>query len=139
MIGNRTNTKDGGVTGAYGTVNSTQFENTVLTGRTKARHEHLPDFAAVNRAVLRVLPTLVARWLPDGRRIGREWVAKNPRRADRNPGSFRVNLISGRWADFALEDAKGGDPVSLAAYLSGKSQSDAARALAKMLWISPWT
>ena len=38
-------------------------------------------------------------------------------------------------ADFALADVRGGDPVSLAAYLSGRSQSDAARALADMLGV----
>jgi hypothetical protein len=34
------------------------------------------------------------------------------------------------WADFATGD-KGGDPVSLYAYLMGISQSDAARALSR--------
>ena len=81
------------------------------------------------------LPALVERWLPDGRREGREWTARNPLRVDRRLGSFRVNLKTGRWADFALPDARGGDPVSLAAYLSGCSQSEAARALARMLGV----
>lgn len=94
------------------------------------------DFAAVNRAALAVLPRLLARWLPDGRVEGAEWVALNPKRDDRRPGSFRINLKTGRWADFAI-DAKGGDPISLAAYLSGKSQGDAARNLATMLGVTP--
>jgi hypothetical protein len=42
--------------------------------------------------------------------------AVNPRRVDRHPGSFRINLASGKWADFAV-DAKGGDLISLVAYL----------------------
>ena len=42
----------------------------------------------------------------------------NPTRPDRRAGSFKVNLRTGRWADFATGD-KGGDAVSLAAYLSG--------------------
>ena len=91
------------------------------------------DYAAVNAAALSCLPALCARWLPDGRREGREWSARNPRRKDRRPGSFKVNLETGCWADFALPDARGGDPVSLAAYLSGQSQSEAACALAAML------
>ena len=91
------------------------------------------DFEAINAAALLHLPSLCARWLPDGRREGREWSTRNPRRADRRPGSFKVNLVTGKWADFALADARGGDPVSLAAYLSGLSQSEAARALAAML------
>ena len=70
--------------------------------------------------------------LPDGRLVGREYIARNPRRADRRPGSFKVNINTGKWADFAC-DAKGGDVVSLAAYLSGAGQAEAARALADML------
>lgn len=89
------------------------------------------DFAAVNRAALGRLPEILARWLPGGRIEGREYVARNPRRGDRRLGSFKVNLSTGRWADFATGD-KGGDPVSLAAYLAGCSQIEAARQLAIM-------
>ena len=42
--------------------------------------------------------------------------------------------IQERWADFATGD-KGGDVVSLAAYLSGTGQTEAARALADMLGV----
>jgi hypothetical protein len=90
------------------------------------------DFEALGAAVLPYLPMLVKRWLPDGRREGHEWVARNPTRADRRPGSFKVNLRSGRWADFA-NDQKGGDAISLAAHLYGLSQLEAARKLAGML------
>lgn len=93
-----------------------------------------PDFAAINAAALVVLPALARRWLPDGRLVGREWVACNPTRVDRHLGSFSVNLVSGRWADFATGD-KGGDPVSLAAYLAGTGQTEAARSLATMLGV----
>lgn len=75
------------------------------------------DFDALNRAALPVLISLCRRWLSDGRQQGHEYVARNPLRSDTNPGSFRINLTTGRWADFALDDARGGDPVSLAAYL----------------------
>ncbi len=92
------------------------------------------DFDAINRAAMANLPAILERWLSDGRREGAEWVARNPRRADRHKGSFKVNLRTGKWADFATGD-KGGDPVSLAAYLSGCSQVEAARALAAMLGI----
>ena len=90
------------------------------------------DFDSINRAGLASLPTLLRRWLPDGRLVGREYTARNPRRADRRRGSFKVNINTGKWADFAC-DAKGGDVVSLAAYLSGAGQAEAARALADML------
>lgn len=95
------------------------------------------DFEAVNAAALASLPALCARWLPDGRRSGQEWIARNPKRDDRRPGSFKVNLATGRWADFALADARGGDPVSLAAYLTGSSQAEAAARLAAMLGVRP--
>ncbi len=90
------------------------------------------NFAAVNRAALASLPTLLRRWLPDGRQVGREYVARNPRRADKRAGSFKVNTRTGRWADFATGDA-GGDVVSLCAYLAGIGQAEAARSLADML------
>lgn len=90
------------------------------------------DFASVNAAARAALPDLLVRWLPDGRRQGVEWVATNPTRADRQRGSFSVNTRTGRWADFATGD-RGGDVVSLAAYLHGLSQGEAARKLAAML------
>ncbi len=90
------------------------------------------DFVEINRAALASLPALLRRWLPDGRLVGREYEARNPTRADRRPGSFRVNVNTGKWADFATGD-KGGDVVSLAAYLGGTGQAEAGRALADML------
>jgi hypothetical protein len=93
------------------------------------------DFAVVNRAALGRLPDILARWLPGGRVEGREYVVRNPRRRDQRLGSFKINLATGRWADFATGD-KGGDPVSLAAYLADSSQVEAARRLAAMLGIA---
>ena len=92
------------------------------------------DFVVINRAALSVLPSLLDRWLPGGRREGREYTARNPLRADRRPGSFRINLNTGRWADFATGDA-GGDVISLSAYLHSISQAEAARRIAGMLGI----
>jgi hypothetical protein len=90
------------------------------------------DFAEINRVALGRLRDILERWLPDGRVVGNEYEALNPRRLDRRRGSFRVNLHTGRWADFATGD-KGGDPVSLAAYLFSLGQIEAARKLAVML------
>jgi hypothetical protein len=92
--------------------------------------EHV-DFAAINAAALHALPALLARWLPDGQWHGAEYVARNPKRADRRPGSFKINR-SGRWCDFATGDS-GGDPISLAAYLADLGQVEAARAVARAL------
>jgi hypothetical protein len=93
------------------------------------------NFRNVNRAALDRLPDILARWLPGGRMEGREYVVKNPTRYDQRPGSFKVNVGSGRWADFATGD-KGADLISLAAYLAGCGQVDAARRLAAMLGLA---
>jgi hypothetical protein len=90
------------------------------------------DFAAINRAALPALLSLLQRWMPGGRVNGREYVALNPRRADKRLGSFSVNIRTGKWSDFATGDA-GGDPVSLAAYLFAIDQGEAARRLGDML------
>jgi hypothetical protein len=90
------------------------------------------DFGTIKAAAVQNLPALAKRWLPDGRREGSEWVARNPTRPDRHLGSFKVNLRTGRWADFATGD-RGGDPISLAAYVFGLGQVDAARRVAGML------
>ncbi len=95
-----------------------------------------PDFERVNRAARAELLALLARWLPGGRLSGEEYIALNPTRADRHPGSFKVNVRTGAWADFATGD-KGGDPVSLAAYLSELTQGQAATELAGMLGLKP--
>ena len=92
------------------------------------------NFEAINKQVLPALIPILIRWLPDGMLEGHEYRARNPRRADRNIGSFSINTRTGRWADFATGD-KGGDVISLAAYLFDKSQIDAARELAKMLGV----
>lgn len=96
----------------------------------------MTDFARINAAALAAFPALLDRWLPGGRRIGREYVVLNPKRADQRPGSFSINVNTGRWSDFATFGARGGDPVSLAAYLFDLSQVEAARRVAGMLGIS---
>ena len=92
------------------------------------------DFAALKMRCMSCFPSLLATWLPDGKEIGGEWVAKNPTRNDRRAGSFKINVKTARWADFATGD-KGGDPISLAAYLNGCSQSEAARNLSQMFGV----
>ncbi|WKE48120.1 hypothetical protein [Gluconobacter oxydans] len=94
-----------------------------------------PIFPRINDTARAALPSILSRWLPDGVREGHEWVALNPTRADSKRGSFKVNLKTGRWSDFATGD-RGGDPVSLAAYLFNLKQHEAARQMAVMLGIS---
>jgi hypothetical protein len=95
-------------------------------------HHHRIDFTGINRAALAHLPAILNRLLPNGKRAGREFVALNPRRADRHLGSFRINIGSGQWADFATND-RGGDVVSLVAYIADCSQLEAAKKLSRTL------
>lgn len=92
-------------------------------------------FDLINATALRNLPAILDRFAPGGAVRGHEWTGCNPRRADRNPGSFKVNINTGKWADFA-GDARGGDPVSLVAYLTGLGQGEAAKGLADMLGVT---
>lgn len=81
--------------------------------------------------------SILRRWLPDGERRGAEWVATNPTRIDRHKGSFKVNVMTGRWSDFATGD-RGGDLIGLAAYLFRLTQKEAALKVAEMLGIDPY-
>jgi hypothetical protein len=100
-------------------------------------HHNRPtiDFAGIAREAIPALTAVLSRILPGGRVIGREYVVLNPRRADRRPGSFKVRVEGGRagaWADFATGD-RGGDIISLVAYVEKIGQAEAARLLAHML------
>ncbi len=92
------------------------------------------DFKAINAAALADLPRVMRRWLPGARLVGEELTARNPTRQDRRAGSFKINIRTGMWADFATGD-RGGDPISLIAYLDSSGQVEAARRLAEALGI----
>ena len=71
-------------------------ESTNYVARAHSVHNSGVDFDAINAAAMAQLPALCIRWLPDGRREGREWSTRNPRRVDRRAGSFKVNLVTGQ-------------------------------------------
>ena len=88
------------------------------------------DFAAINAAALSSLESLVAEWLPAGRREGSEWKVGS---LSGEPGrSLSINLTSGVWKDFA-GDAGGGDPVSLLAAIHSCGMKAAATELGERL------
>jgi len=91
-------------------------------------------FVRVKTAAQPRLLEIVQHWLPGGQLLGREYVVRNPQRADKRPGSFSINTRTGAWADFATGD-KGRDIISLAAYLARCSQSEAAFKMAGMLGV----
>lgn len=90
------------------------------------------DYAHLNQNVSEIGLAILKIWLPTGRIEGRDYVALNPTRRDRNLGSFRINHQTGKWIDFATGD-KGGDFISLGAYLQGLKQHEAALLLTRML------
>ena len=90
------------------------------------------DFDAVRVAAQQSALEICQRVIPGGRIVAGEYVALNPKRADRTPGSFRINLRTGRWADFATGD-RGGDLIALIAWRFDVSQLEAARRLSDLL------
>ena len=94
------------------------------------------DIKEVAAAALNLINTLVPEWLPSGKREASEWVSVNPLRADNKAGSFKVNMATGLWSDFACGDS-GGDLVSLYRYLKGfADQVEAAKALAERVGVA---
>jgi hypothetical protein len=88
------------------------------------------DFDRINAAALNALPALLARWVPDGHQVGREWVARNPIL----PGLLWIDMQTVAWA---ANGASGEDITSLYAYLRGVRAVQAARELAHIFQIDP--
>ena len=101
----------------------------------KSARSRIDIFKAVNDVASCRITSFCHAWLPGGRMQGAEYVVLNPIRNDNRPGSFRINTATGVWADFAVSDARGGDMISLRAYLDGTSQIVAARTLAAELGV----
>ena len=88
-------------------------------------------YAILNERLLKDVHSYLPSWLPAGRYSNHEYVALNPTRLDRHLGSFCINTRTGKWKDFATDD-KGGDIISLYAYLKGIKQSEALAELLRM-------
>lgn len=89
------------------------------------------DFEGLARVLLQQARLLIPAWLPGGAMRGHEYVCSNLRGGP--GGSFSVNVETGKWADFADSNLKGGDLISLYAAIEGLGQGDAAKALAEKL------
>ncbi|MEO1226227.1 MAG: hypothetical protein AAFX92_18555 [Pseudomonadota bacterium] len=109
-----------------------------MSSRSRARGSSSDqvNFAQIKPAALNAARELLAEWLPDGTTRGSEWIARNPTRADKNAGSFKINLTTGRWSDFATNES-GGDLVSLLAYLRDYSPMQAAKEISDRLGNQP--
>lgn len=68
--------------------------------------------------------------LPGGESTGEDYVVRNPNRVDRSPGSFRIDLKTGKFNDFASHDC-GGDIIELYAFVKGIERRQAAKELAE--------
>ena len=79
----------------------------------------------LSRRILANAEAVLLPALKDCEVQGEELVARNPRREDRNLGSFRLNLDTGAWADFALDGVRGADPVSWLAYVRDTTPAEA--------------
>ena len=93
-----------------------------------------PTIKEVAALALTNIERILSNWLPGGKKHGHEYQAINPTRTDSKLGSFSINCNTGAWADFDGGDRdRGGDVVSLIAYLEGLKQGDAAKRLAEFL------
>ena len=67
------------------------------------------DFETTAQAALAACPGLVQQWLPGGKLAGAEYEIGD---VQGNPGSsLKINVKTGRWADFAA-DLSGGDLIA---------------------------
>lgn len=89
-------------------------------------------FEKANRLALQNIKFLLQIWLPGGQIVGDEYKVLNPKRVDHKAGSFRINMRTGKWADFATGD-KGGDIVSLYAFIKSINQAKAAKEITRTI------
>jgi putative DNA primase/helicase len=93
------------------------------------------NFVRLAAELLERIDQLLPAWLPGGHRNGPEYEC-----ADLSGGkgtSCKVNVNTGKWADFATED-QGGDLISLYAAIHGVNNGKAARMLMDDLgWSEP--
>ncbi len=83
-------------------------------------------FKELAAALLARAGEYVISWCPGGKIVGREYMCGSIHGGEGN--SFRVNLDTGMWADFASTE-RGGDLISLYAALNGISNGKAFREL----------
>lgn len=90
------------------------------------------DFKYVANEALSAVQRILSHYLPGGKTKGNEYVVANPTRQDKKVGSFSINTETGVWSDFSTGD-KGGDIISLIAYLDSSSQLAACKELSEFL------
>lgn len=97
------------------------------------------DIKATAQAAIPHIESICAAWLPEGKRQGHDWIARNPTRDDQTAGSFSVSLITGGCIDHATGE-KCHDIISTIRYLDGlPNQGEAARRVADFIGTAPIT
>lgn len=109
------------------------FQIEVIYGDTRSAESF--DFDEVNAVAMEnweaVLDELGV--LNDGKLSGQNYQMLNPKRNDNNLGSFSINIESGKWAEFACDEASGTDIISLVAYIRNVNNYKAKEWLAEYL------
>ena len=95
-------------------------------------------FQEINAQILPLFKSVIQQWLPGGHFSGEEYTVRNPLRTDDRPGSFKINATTGYWSDFATGD-KGGDLVSLYAYINNTNQGKAVADLSRFFGVQDTT
>lgn len=75
------------------------------------------NFNKINEYCKHCMQALVTDWIPGGKFQGVQYIVRNPRRNDKRAGSFKINISTGAWKDYACNGVGGKDPISLYAYL----------------------
>ena len=97
-----------------------------ILNKSSATNNYKINFNEINEYLLSNVNSYLNYILPGGKYEGSEYTVINPTRNDNNPGSFKINIRTGVWSDFATDDC-GKDLISLYAYLFGySSQYEAA-------------
>jgi putative DNA primase/helicase len=89
------------------------------------------DFESLASDVLSRWQNFVPTWLPGGKLVGKNYQCSDI--TGGNGQSFKVDITTGVWIDFANDSLKGGDLISLYAAIKNMKQIQAARELSEQV------
>jgi putative DNA primase/helicase len=107
----------------------------IIAGHPTITRCAMADFQRIKEAYRQNPLCILRQLIPNGKVEGSDYVAKNPRRNDRRSGSFRIDITTGRFNDFATGD-RGGDIIDLAAFIYNCNPAAAADKLSRLLFSS---
>ncbi len=97
------------------------------------------DFPRIADGARGIAQQLLLELLPDGEERGHDWWARNPRRNDKEIGSFSVRIETGGFNDLAEPEHFGRDYIGLVAFCRGHDDmAKAALELAEKLGVDPY-